>query len=109
MWCDCMERGKRTLVNVWQNTTLCDCDVTEQLVQFLIVSNGELKVTWDDTSLLVVTSGVAGKFEDFGSEVLKDSCEVHRGTWYMSVSMRYIQTLIPHTSTDTLSVVALSQ
>jgi len=79
-------------VNVWQDTTLCDCDVTQQLVQFLIVADGQLKMTGDDTGLLVVTSGVAGQLEDFSSEVLKDGCEVDGST-----------------STDTLSVVALSQ
>lgn len=83
---------QRTLVNVGQDTTLGDCDVTKQLVQFLIVADGELEMTGDDTSLLVVTSGVASKFQDFGSEVLENGSEVHRGT-----------------STDTLSVVTLSQ
>lgn len=85
-------QGELTLMNVWQNTTLCDCDVSEKLVQFLIVSDGKLKMTGDDTRLLVVTSGVASKFEDFSREVLKDSGQVD---W--------------STSTDTLSVVALSQ
>lgn len=79
-------------MNVWQNTTLCDCDVSKKLVQLLIVSDGELQMTRDDTSLLVVTSGIASKFEDFSSEVLKNSGEVD---W--------------STSTDTLSIVALSQ
>jgi hypothetical protein len=55
--------------------------VTEQLVQLLIVSDGELEMTRDDTGLLVVTSSVASKFEDFGSKVLKDGCEVDGGTW----------------------------
>lgn len=87
-----MERIKRTLVDVGQNTTLGDCDVTKQLVQFLIVADGELEMTGDNTGLLVVTSGVASKFQDFGSQVLENGGEVHRGT-----------------STDTLSVVALSQ
>ncbi len=44
-----------------------DCDVAEELVQFLIVADGELEMTWDDTGLLVVTRGVAGKFEDLSS------------------------------------------
>lgn len=64
---------KRTLVNVWQDTTLCDCDVTQKLVQFLIVSDGELKMTRDDTGLLVVSCGVASKFENFSGEVFEDS------------------------------------
>lgn len=55
--------------------------MAEQLVQLLIVSDGELEMTGDDTGLLVVASGVASKLEDFGSEVLKDSSEVDGGTW----------------------------
>jgi hypothetical protein len=81
-----------TLVNVWQDTTLGDCDVTEQLVQFLIVADGELKMTGDDTGLLVVASSVASQLEDFSGEVLKNGSQVHWGT-----------------GTDTLSVVALAE
>ena len=66
--------------------------MTQKLVQFLIVSNGELEMTRNDTGLLVVTSGISGKFEDFGCQVLKDGGEVD---W--------------STSTDTLSIVALPQ
>ena len=55
-----------TLMDVWKDTTLCDCDVTEKLVQFLVIADGELEMTWDDTGLLVVACGVASKFEDFG-------------------------------------------
>lgn len=79
-------------MDVWQNTTLGDGDVSQQLVQLLIVSDGELEVTGDDTGLLVVTSGVASQLEDFGSEVLEDSGEVDGST-----------------GTDTLSVVALAE
>ena len=79
-------------MNVWQNTTLCDCDMSEKLVQFLIVSDGELKMSWDNTCLLVVTSGVASQLEDLSSQVFENSCEVN---W--------------STSTDSLGVVALSE
>ena len=81
-----------TLVNVGQDTTLSDGNVAQKLVQLLIVSDGELKMTGDDTCLLVVTSSVASQLEDFGGQVLKDGSKVHWGT-----------------STNTLSVVALSQ
>jgi len=80
------------VVDVWEDTTLGDGDVTKKLVQLLVVSDGELQVSWDDTGLAVVTGGVTGQLEDFGSEVLEDGSEVDWGT-----------------STDTLSVVALSQ
>jgi hypothetical protein len=71
---------RRTLVNVGQNTTLGDGDMTEQLVQLLIVPNGELKMTGNDTGLLVITSSVTGQFKDFGGEILKNSGEVDGST-----------------------------
>jgi len=72
--------SKRTLVNVGENTTLGDGDVSKELVQLLIVADGELQVTGDDTGLLVVTSGVTSQLEDFGSQVLKDGSEVDGST-----------------------------
>jgi hypothetical protein len=81
-----------TLVDVGQNTTLGDGDVAEKLVQLLIVADGELEVTGDDTGLLVVARGVASKLEDFGSQVLEDGSEVDGSA-----------------GTDTLSVVALAE
>lgn len=41
-----------------------------------IVSNGELQVTRNDTLLLVITSGIAGKLEDFGSEIFENGSEI---------------------------------
>jgi len=79
-------------VNIGQDASLSDSDVSKKLVQLLIVTNGELEVTGNDTRLLVVTSGVASELEDFSSEVLENGGEVDWGS-----------------STDTLSVVALSQ
>ena len=66
--------------------------MSEKLVQLLVVSDSELKMTWDDTGLLVVTSSVASQFENFGSKILEDGSEVD---W--------------STSTNTLSIVALSE
>lgn len=87
-----MTEEKRTLVDVGQHTTLGDGDVTQQLVQLLIVPDGELQVTGDDTGLLVVTSGVASQLKNFGSEVLEDGSQVDGGT-----------------GTNTLGVVALAE
>jgi hypothetical protein len=81
-----------TLVNVGQDTTLGNGNVAQKLVQLLIVADGELQMTGDDTSLLVVASSVTSKLEDFGSEVLEDSGQVDRST-----------------GTDTLSVVTLAE
>lgn len=79
-------------MNVGQDTTLGDGDVTQELVQLLIVPDGELQVTGDDTCLLVVTGGVASQLKNLGSEVLKDGGQVDGST-----------------GTDTLSVVALAE
>ena len=62
--------------SLWQDTTLGDGNVTEKLVEFLIVADSELQVTGDDTGLLVVTSSVTSELEDLSCEVLEDSGEV---------------------------------
>ena len=65
-----------TLVDVGQDTALGDGDVAEELVQLLVVADGELEMARDDAGLLVVAGGVAGQFEDFGSQVFEHGCEV---------------------------------
>lgn len=67
-------------MNVGEDTTLGDGDVAQELVQLLIVADGELKVTGNDTGLLVVTSGVTSQLEDFSSQVLKNGSEVDGST-----------------------------
>ena len=79
-------------MDVGENTALCDGNVTQELVQLLVVTDGELEMTGDDTRLLVVASSVTGQLEDFGSEVLKHGGEVDGST-----------------STDTLGVVTLAE
>jgi hypothetical protein len=79
-------------VNVGENTTLGDGDVSEKLVQLLIVPDGELKVAGDDTGLLVVAGSVTGQLENLSGEVLEDGSEVDGST-----------------GTDTLGVVALAE
>jgi hypothetical protein len=79
-------------VDVGQNTTLGDGDVTQKLVQLLIVADGELEVTGNNTGLLVVTGGVTSQLEDFSSEVLENGSEVDGST-----------------GTNTLSIVALAE
>ncbi|KAH9825890.1 histone-fold-containing protein [Teratosphaeria destructans] len=69
-----------TLVDVGEDTTLGDGDVAQQLVQFLVVADGELQVTGDDTGLLVVTGSVASQFQDLSSQVFENGCEVYRCT-----------------------------
>lgn len=79
-------------MDVGQNTTLGDGDVTEQLVQLLVVANCELQVAGDDTGLLVVAGGVASQFQNLSRKVLEHGSEVDGST-----------------STNTLGVVALAK
>jgi hypothetical protein len=71
---------KEVLVNVGEDATLSDGNVTKKLVQFLVIANGELEMTGDDTGLLVIAGGVSSQLQDFGGEVLEDSGEVDRST-----------------------------
>lgn len=72
--------GHRTLVNVGEDTTLGDGYMTQELVQFLVVADGELEMAGDDTGLLVVASSVTGQLKDFGGQVFQNSCEVDGST-----------------------------
>lgn len=67
-------------MNVGKDTTLGDSDVAEELVQFLIVADGQLEMTRDNASLLVITSSVAGQLEDFSSEIFKNGSKINRST-----------------------------
>jgi hypothetical protein len=79
-------------VNVGEDTALCDCDVAEQLVQLLIVPDGELEMAGNDTGLLVVAGSVTCQLENFGSEILQDSSQIDGSA-----------------GTDTLGIVALAE
>jgi hypothetical protein len=87
-----LESEERTLVNVGEDTTLGDGDVSEKLVQLLVVADGELEMAGDDTGLLVVAGSVSGQLEDLSRQVLEDGSEVDGCT-----------------GTDTLGVVALAE
>jgi hypothetical protein len=61
--------GKELGENVGEDTTLRDDNIAEELVELLIVADGELQVAGHDTRLLVVAGGVTGQLEDLGGEV----------------------------------------
>ena len=72
--------GEKDGVDVRENTTAGDGDVAEKTVELLVVADGELDVSGDDSGLLVVSGGVTGKLKDLGGEVLEDGGKVDRGT-----------------------------
>lgn len=56
-------------MDIRQNATLSNSDVPQKLVQFLIVTDGQLEMARDNTRLLVVTGSISSKFKDFSSEI----------------------------------------
>ena len=84
--------GEKDSLDVWQDTTLGDGDSGQQLVQFLVVADGELEMSWNNPRFLVVSGCVASQLEYFSCQILHDGRKVH---W--------------SSSTDTLGVVSLSQ
>ena len=84
--------GEKYSLDVRQYTTLSDGHTREKLVQFLVITDGQLEMTGDDPGLLVVTGSISCQLEDLSSEVLHDSSQVDGGT-----------------SSDSLSIVSLAQ
>lgn len=54
-------------MDVGKNTTLGDGDVSEKLVELLVITNGELEMTRDDASFLVIPSCISRQLQDLGS------------------------------------------
>ncbi len=84
--------GQKDGLDVGEDTTLGDGHSGEQLVQLLVIADGQLEVTGDDPGLLVVTGSIASELKNLSSEVLHDGRQVDGGT-----------------SAHTLGVVALAQ
>jgi len=68
--------GQENGLDVGQHTALGDGDARQQLVQLLVVADGELQVTRDDTRLLVVAGSVAGQLEHLSSQIFHHSGQV---------------------------------
>lgn len=72
--------GQQYCLDVGQHTTLGDGDTGEQLVQLLIIADGQLQVTGDDPALLVIPGSISCQFQNLGCQVLHDSSQVDWGT-----------------------------
>ena len=84
--------GEEDGLDVGEDTALGDGHTGKQLVQLLVVTDGQLEVTGDDPGLLVVTGSVASQLEDLSCQVLHDGGHVDWGS-----------------SANTLSIVSLPQ
>ena len=86
--------GQKDSLDVGEDSALSDGDSGEQLVQLLVVPDGQLEVTGDDPGLLVVTGSVASQLEDLSSQVLHDGSHVD---WSTSSNTGSIVTLAEKT------------
>ena len=66
-------------MDVRENTTGSDRGSAEELVELLVVADGELHVAGRDAALLVVAGGVTGELKDLSAEVLEDGRHVDGG------------------------------
>ena len=73
--------GQKDGLDVGQDSTLGDGDTGKQLVQLLVVPDGQLEMTGDDPGLLVVTGSVASQLEDLSSFCLSLSSSSSSFSW----------------------------
>ncbi|KAG7273077.1 hypothetical protein CRUP_024807 [Coryphaenoides rupestris] len=79
-------------LDVGQHAALSDGHSAQQLVELLVVADGQLQVAGDDAGLLVVAGGVSGELQDLSGQVLEHSRQVDGSS-----------------GTDALSVVPLAE
>lgn len=72
--------GEEHRLDVGEHAALRDGHARQELVQLLVVADGELQMTRDDTRLLVVARGVAGQLEHFGGQIFHHGSQVHGST-----------------------------
>jgi hypothetical protein len=84
--------GQKNSLDVGEDTSLGDGDSGQELVQLLVIADGELQVTGDDPGLLVVAGSIACQLEDLSGQVLHDCGQVDWGS-----------------GTDTVGIVALAE
>ena len=84
--------GEKNSLDVGKDTTLGDGYSGQKLVQLLVVPDGQLQMSGDDSGLLVVSGGVTCQLENLSGEVLKYGSQVDWGT-----------------GTDTLGIVAFAE
>ena len=69
--------GQKHSLDVWQHTSLGDGHTGQKLVQLLVITDGQLKMTGDDPCLLVVTGSISCQLKDLSSKVLHDGSQVN--------------------------------
>ena len=74
-------------VDVWKDSTCGDSGVSHKSGELLVISDGELNMSWDNSWSSVVSGGVTCEFEDLSGEVFKDGGKINWGTGTNSLGM----------------------
>ena len=72
--------GEKNSLNVGKDSSLGDGDTSKKFVQLLIVSNGQLEMSGDNSCFFVIPGSVSGQLKDLSAQVLKNSCKVNWGS-----------------------------
>lgn len=70
--------GEEDSLDVGQHSSLGDSHTSQELVELLVVANGQLEVPRDDPGLLVVPSRVPRQLQNLSGQILQHGREVHR-------------------------------
>ena len=79
--------GQKYGLDVGKNTSLCDGDTGKKFVQLLVVTDSQLKVTGNNSCLLVVTGSIARQLKNLSAQVFEHSSQVHWSTGADSLSV----------------------
>ncbi|PFX18835.1 Histone H2B 5 [Stylophora pistillata] len=85
--------GKKNSLDVGENSSLSNGDPTKELVQLFVISDGELKMPWDNSCLLVISCSVTSKLKDLSGQVLENRCHVNRSA--RTDSLRVVPITMP--------------
>ena len=85
-------------MDVWEDTTLGNSSVGEEVGELLIISDGEEDESWGNSLSSVVFGGVSGELKDLSAEVLEDRGHVDRGTASDALGVAALLQVAGHTA-----------
>ena len=69
--------GEKYSLDVGQNSTLSNGNSGQEFVQLFVVTDSELKMSWDNSGLLVVPGGVTSELENLSCQVFHNGSEIN--------------------------------
>ncbi|XP_042201411.1 uncharacterized protein LOC121851537 [Callorhinchus milii] len=78
--------GQQHSLDIGQHAALSDSHSPQQLVQLLVVADGQLQVPGDDPGLLVVAGGVARQLQHLSGQILEHRGQIDRGSGPHAIS-----------------------